>query len=181
VTETVAGQRAPLARVALKPKGGRACIFALALAAASCSSDEVTTSAEPKATTGIEYTAGTSELRFEGNVNLMVTLTIANRSAEPITLTYPAGCPVRIRLYRVADDSLRYDETRLTCTVTNPAQLTLQPQSSRSFGSGFRSMPRMAGDSLQFTLYRVAAVPTTEQESILEIPAGLIDLKPPGS
>lgn len=158
-------------------RGERALAVALAVLVAACSSNEITEGPDEVRTPGIEYTASTSELEFDGTVNLLVTLTIENKTADPVTLTYPAGCPLRIRLYRLQDDALRYDETRVACTVTDPVQLTIQPQTSRSLGSGFRNMTGIAGDSLAFTNYRVVAVPRTEGSSIIEVSAGSITLK----
>lgn len=148
------------------------------VAITGCADDEVVAvdDASPL-TPGISYSAEVSEVQFDGSTKMLVTLSILNNSIAPIALTYPAGCPVRIRLYRPADNVRVYDETRVTCQLTTPATITVSPQASRSLGSGFRSMAAIVGDSLQFAAYRVVAVPRTEGDNIIEVPAGTVVLK----
>ena len=156
----------------------RAWTLVAAAVAVACGSDEIASGdQQPTLTPGLSYSAETSEIRFDGGPSMLVTLSISNASLAPITLTYPAGCPVRIRLYRPSDNVRVYDETRVPCGLTTPASITISPQATRSLGSGFRGMTTIVGDSLQFTVYRVMAVPQTEGANIIEVPAGIIVLK----
>jgi hypothetical protein len=150
------------------------------LAGASCASEESEGDVTgPGSTSGATYTAIVSEVRFSQSLppSMLVTLNVTNPTAAPLTLTYPAGCAVRIRLYRALDDSLAYDETKLPCSLETPASVTLSPHTSLSMGSGFRGMLAIAGDSLALTLYRVTAVPGIEGDRQLEVAAGNITLK----
>jgi hypothetical protein len=149
----------------------------LAALAMACSSVEDVVVTEPTLTPGLVYSASTTELRIDAGYSLLVTLSIENTSTAPITLTYPASCPIRIRLYQPSDNALVYDETRVACASDGEATLTISPQDSRSIGSGFRGMPRIVGDSLPFAIYRVFAVPQMEGAAVFEVPAGSITLR----
>ena len=162
----------------MRNESHRRCVALLTAALiGACSSAEDVGIEEPAVTPGLVYSATTSEARFEGGSNLLVTLSIENTSIAPITVTYPATCPIRIRLYQPSDNALVYDETRVACESGGQATLTISPQATRTIGSGFRGMMAIVGDSLRFATYRVFAVPQTEGARVLEIPAGSITLK----
>lgn len=155
----------------------RVALLAAALAIGACSSTEEAAITAPTSTDGVVYSASASETRFEAGYNLLVTLSIANTTAAPVALTYPASCPIRIRLYQPSDNALVYDETRVPCPSDTQATLTIPAFSERTIGSGFRGMVRIVGDSLRFATYLVFAVPQTEGAFVFEIPAGSITLK----
>jgi hypothetical protein len=153
-------------------------LLGCALALGACSSEEDAALTEPAATPGIVYSASASETLIDGGYRLLVTLSIENTTVAPVTLTYPATCPIRIRLYRPSDNALVYDETRVPCASDESATLTLSPQTTRSLGSGFRRMGAIMGDSIVVASYRVVAVPRTEGARVLEISAGSVVLRP---
>jgi hypothetical protein len=156
----------------------RNALLVAALVMNACSSaEEVGDIVAPTITPGIAYSASATETRFDAGNNLLVTLSIENTSIVPVTLTYPASCPLRIRLYQPADNALVYDETRLACSTTEPATLTISPGTIRTIGSGFRGMVWIVGDSLRFATYRVVAVPQMEGAHVFEIAAGNITLR----
>ena len=151
-------------------------LLAAAMTIGACSSADEDGFVEPTITPGIVYAAAASETRFDAWYNLLVTVSIENTSAVPITLTYPASCPIRIRLYQPADDALVYDETKVVCPFDDQATITISPGATRSIGSGFRGMVGIVGDSLRFATYRVFAVPQMEGH-VFEVPAGSITLR----
>jgi hypothetical protein len=159
--------RSTLARIAL---------LSTALAISACSSDE-DDPMEPETTPAVVYSASVSETRFSAGYSLLVTLSIENISLFPVTLTYPASCPIRIRLYEPADNAPVYDETRVICPFDGQATLTISPGATRTIGSGFRAMVGIVGDSLRFATYRVFAVPQMEGSGVVEVPAGSVTLK----
>jgi hypothetical protein len=104
--------------------------------------------------------------------NLLLIMTVQNGATVPIERTYPAGCPVRLRIYRQLDSALLYDETKVACTVDTPVTFLVQPGESRAIGSGFRQMTQIMGDSIPCGHYRLVGVPQTERTTVIEIEAG---------
>jgi hypothetical protein len=108
----------------------------MAALAGACASEDDAALVEPTAIPGVAYSASASETRFEAGYNLLVTLSIENTSTVPVTLTYRASCPIRIRLYQPSDNALVYDETRVPCTSDSPATMTISPQATRTIARG---------------------------------------------
>jgi hypothetical protein len=103
-------------------------------------------------------------------VTIQVTLT--NTTASAVERSYPAGCPVLIRLYREPDQVLVYDEGRRPCAVTTPIAFRLDAQESFVLTSGARYNPSVAGDSLPAGRYRAAALLRITGLNPIEIDAG---------
>ncbi len=137
-----------------------------ALAAASCSSD---VAAPQNEYNGIRYTAAVAP----NGIGFTVIVTLENTSGVQQLRTYPAACPVRIRLYRTADNFRLYDETTWPCDATNTATITIDAFSSKTLQSGARSATTVTGDSLPHTAYTVYAVVRTEGATLVEVRAGL--------
>jgi hypothetical protein len=140
---------------------------------------------EPKEQTtwgGVKYTAETRILTQSNSpqVQFTVVLTLQNTNRTSVTRTYLAACPVRIRLYRQANNQLVYDETRRACGSTTQVEITLNADERRDLSSGVRLPASVAGDSLAFATYIVKAVPTTEGDNVFEVNAGTVFLSPTG-
>jgi hypothetical protein len=133
---------------------------------------------------GVKYTA--QVVQFDvGSQNppspvivFNVTVTLTNTGTAQQTRTYPAACPVRVRLYRQADGALMYDETRRNCDPQPTATINLGGQESKTVQSGIRYPSTIAGDSLPFTTYIVRAVVPTEGAKLVLLTAGTYELKP---
>jgi hypothetical protein len=108
-----------------------------------------------------------------------VNVTAENRTGVAKTRTYPAICPVRVRLYRASDDALLYDETRKDCAPAPEGTLTIEPFGTKPLTSGIRFPATIAGDSLATasTIYNVHAVVMTEGSKFVEINAGTTHLR----
>jgi len=118
---------------------------------------------------GVAYTASVEIL--DKLVVLRVTLT--NTTTGAITRSYPAGCPVRIRLYRLTDNALVYDESQAPCGSTTPVSVTIAPQQSASLTSGPRYRCTIAGDSLPTpATYFAAALVRIVGMNPIELDAG---------
>ena len=154
------------------------CAIVGALVVVSCGGSDSTTEPPGETTNGVVYSARAFAMTASTYTpGFNVVLTLENPTANSVTLTYPAGCPVRVRLYRLLDDRLMYDETRLTCQITSPADLILQAGATRTIGSGSRENCAVAGDSLLMnTSYRFVAVPQMAGATSLEVPAGELNL-----
>jgi hypothetical protein len=113
-----------------------------------------------------------------GRPVFLVVLHARNRGESAITLTYPATCPVRVRLYRLADTTLAYDETRRQCDQATIATVRIDPGKQWDIGSGFRDHGAVAGDSLPGATYIVRAVVSLDQVQSREISAGTVLLVP---
>jgi hypothetical protein len=122
---------------------------------------------------GVAYTAEIREIVSTTTRRFMVVVTLSNTRGIAATRTYPAGCPVRIRLYRVSDGVLVYDESKTPCAVTDPVTVTLFAGESMTLQSGVRWPPNVLGDSLAAVRYYVGAVVQTEGTQFVEIAAGV--------
>jgi hypothetical protein len=105
-----------------------------------------------------------------------VIVTLQNNTGAVQTRTYPAACPVRIQLFRLSDNALLYDETRLPCDKTVTATLTLIGLGSTTLNSGVRFPGTIAGDSLPLVTYTVRVVVLTEGTSSVVLNAGSFNL-----
>jgi len=122
----------------------------------------------------VEYSMQSSETNLDVDLppNLLLAMTIGNTSSAAVDRVYPAGCPIRFRIYRTLDDSLVYDETKVACSLTTPATIRIQPGEQRTIGSGFRQMTGIMGDSIPCGTYRLVGVPGTEGTQVIEVEAG---------
>jgi hypothetical protein len=130
---------------------------------------------------GVKYTARVVEYDVgiaAPSLVFSVVVTLTNTGTAQQTRTYPASCPVRVRLYRETDGALMYDETRRDCDPQPTATINLGGQESKELQSGIRYPSVMAGDSLPFTTYTVRAVVTTEGSKLVLVTAGTYQLKP---
>jgi hypothetical protein len=153
----------------------RALPLGMAFAALSCGSLGGSTGVEPtEEEPAVSYEMAGSEFLPSSNLppNILVVMSVQNDGAVPVDKQYPAGCPVRLRVYRNLDDQLLYDETRLPCTVEGSATFRILPGETRSIGSGFRSMTQIMGDSIPCGRYRLVGIPQMEGGTIIEIDAG---------
>jgi hypothetical protein len=146
-----------------------------ATAATGCSTD---VAAPQNEFSGIKYTAEVADVPgpISGTHQFSVIVTLQNNGGDAKTRTYPASCPVRIRLYRVSDGRLLYDETKWTCAADPLVTLTIDGFSSKTLQSGTRFPTNVMGDSLPHTTYTVYAVVLTEGSTLVEIRAGTISL-----
>ena len=160
----------------------------------SCSSGEGDVS-EPTAPGGqvfgdLAYSARVLEVEHTQTTVKQLTLRVelTNQSDEMLSRAYPAGCPVRIRLYRVLDNALVYDESRFPCGAESPIGFSLGPQQSIAISSGTRNPWEVAGDSLPVPAsYYAAALVRVVGQNPIEIDAGVYRLPfcrdsfPPGA
>ena len=122
---------------------------------------------------GVKYTATVSLIQSgQSLTQFAVLVTLENMTTATVTRTYPAGCPVRVRLYRQVDGRRVYDETLRTCDFTTSATITLTSRATQTLTSGPRLPGTVLGDSLPVATYIVHAVATTEGISLVELPAG---------
>ncbi|HYV99094.1 MAG TPA: hypothetical protein VE967_16680 [Gemmatimonadaceae bacterium] len=140
-------------------------------AAAACGSDSGT---GPRTTVGgIKYTARVELVEAGGTAPLLsVVATLTNTTGAPQMRTYPAGCPVRILLYRQSDNTLVYDERTRDCAPEPTATVTIDPLATADLQSGIRFPATVAGDSLPFATYKVRAAVMTEGAKQVLIDAG---------
>jgi hypothetical protein len=103
---------------------------------------------------------------------LSARVTLTNTTAAAIDRTYPAGCPVLLRLYRESDQALVYDEGQRPCVVTTPIGFRVEGQASTVLASGTRFNPTVAGDSIPAGTYRAAVLLRITGMNPIEIEAG---------
>lgn len=122
---------------------------------------------------GVRYSATVSTIQSgQSLTQFTVLVTLENLTTATVTRTYPAGCPVRVRLYRQADGARVYDEVLLTCSVTTPATITLTSRESKTLTSGPRTPASVLGDSLTAGTYIVHGVAQTEGATFVELNGG---------
>lgn len=157
--------------------GARRALIAVGVTAAAvaCGSVGESTGVDPEVSApALTYQMEGSEFQPSGALppNLLVIMSAQNGASVPIETSYPAGCPIRLRIYRQLDSALLYDETQLACAVPSPVSFRVQPGETRSIGSGFRQMTQIMGDSIPCGRYRLVGVPQTEGTKVIEIEAG---------
>ena len=122
---------------------------------------------------GVKYSATVNLIQSGGSLtNFAVLVTLENLTTAVVTRTYPAACPVRVRLYSSGDGRLVYDETLRTCDFATTTTLQLQSRETRTLTSGTRLPGTVLGDSLPVATYIVHAVVTTEGARMVELAAG---------
>jgi len=99
-------------------------------------------------------------------------VTLTNTTDLKLERSYPAGCPVLLRLYREPDQTLVYDEGRRPCNVTTPIAFEIDAQATAVLSSGTRFNPTVAGDSIPAGTYRAAALLRITGFNPIEIDAG---------
>jgi hypothetical protein len=140
------------------------------VAAAGCASDGTGPVTEYD---GVKYTATVATIQSGGSLTqFAVLVTLENMTTATVTRTYPAGCPVLVRLYRVGDGRRMYDETLRTCTFTDPTTIQLTSRATATLTSGPRLPGTVLGDSLPVATYIVHAVVQTEGATFVELAAG---------
>lgn len=128
---------------------------------------------------GIKYTAATNTITSaNGATQFTVLVTLENTTGGTLTRTYPATCPVRIKLYRASDQALLYDESRRDCDMSITATLTIGGRETAQVSSGVRFAQNVLGDSLPSTTYNVKALVLTECTKTVLIDAGQYTLNP---
>ncbi len=103
---------------------------------------------------------------------LTLRVTLRNTTTNAITISYPAGCPVRIRLYRLLDGARVYDEARLACGAPELVPFRIDARASRALHSGWRTVCFVRGDSLPVGEYRAAAIVQLVGDAPVEVEAG---------
>jgi len=121
---------------------------------------------------GVRYDAEVREIVSTTTRQFIVVATLTNIRGLAVSRSYPPSCAVRVRLYRMPDHVLVYDETTVPCTFGEPTELTLYPGESKTLQSGVRWPPNVLGDSLAATRYYVGAVVQTGGDQFIEIAAG---------
>ena len=145
-----------------------------AMVAAGCGTD---VAAPQNEYGGIRYTAEVAESSSQsGAKQFIVIVTLKNTGGGAQTRTYPASCPVRIRLYQVSDGRLVYDETTRPCAANPLVTLTIDGFASKTLQSGVRFATTVLGDSLPRTTYTAYAVVLTEGSTLVEVRAGTMTL-----
>jgi hypothetical protein len=140
----------------------------------ACGGSSDSTAPSDEVQSEVQYSMQSSETNLDVDLppNLLLVMRMENPSAAAIERVYPAGCPIRFRIYRSLDNTLLYDETKLACTLTTPVTMRIQPGEARTIGSGFRQMPGIMGDSIPCGTYRLVGVPGTEGTKVVEVEAG---------
>ena len=106
-----------------------------------------------------------------------IRVVITNTSDQVTTRHYPAGCPVRLRLYELGGaGSLVYDESQEPCNVNATVSFTLQPGASVVLSSTPHFPWEVGGDSLRVGPYEAAGMVRITGENPFELPAGRYDL-----
>jgi hypothetical protein len=158
----------------------RSLTLILALGAASlsaCSDDLGPGTPNSVVIDGIRYTASVNEIiANNGSRQFTIIVTLSNQTSEVKTRTYPAACPVRVLLYRAADDFLVYDEEQRPCSATPTATVTISGSSTATLQSGIRFTGTVAGDSLPLTTYTARALVKTEGSREVIVNAGTVNL-----
>lgn len=146
---------------------------ALSLVAAACGSEgeivDPTNGGNASVLGGIALAASMVDVT-PWYVSAQVTLT--NTTDAPMQRTYPAGCPVLLRLYREPDQALVYDEGRRPCGVTTPIPFGIDALGTATLSSGTRYNPSVRGDSIPAGTYRAAVLLRITGYNPIEIDAG---------
>jgi hypothetical protein len=103
-----------------------------------------------------------------------ITATLTNRRAVMLTRTFPAGCPVRIRLERDADNAVVYDETRRPCADAPSTVVNVEPNLQRTISSGMKVFDSFRGDSIPEGTYTVFATLQPAGASPIVLRAGTV-------
>lgn len=124
----------------------------------------------------LRYTARVERVQT-GTINFVtVIVSVRNTTSAVETRTYPSACPVQIRLYRLGDDALVYDETRRDCPATPTSTLEVGGLQTKELQSGLRNPTTILGDSIAAASYGVRAVVNTEGNKLIIVNAGTVNL-----
>ncbi|MGQ0560780.1 MAG: BsuPI-related putative proteinase inhibitor [Gemmatimonadota bacterium] len=153
--------------------------FALLLALAACGRPEPAGPARDASQIvvqdNVSYHAETLLLE-SFPVQVATNVSIRNRADSPVTITFPDGCVVQLRVYRdAARTALAYDMARqFGCTMAL-VPVTLAANGTKEFSAPTISASKILGDSLPNGRYYFSAVirPNGRQ---LVIPAGSAEL-----
>ncbi len=123
---------------------------------------------------GLSLTAAVHLITHEvtSAVQMTVRTAIRNTTGASITVSYPLGCPVRIRLYKPPATTPAYDESRLACPFDQLGTMTIPANSTAELTSGVRFPETIRGDSLAPGPYRAAAVVQFVGDAPVEVDAG---------
>jgi hypothetical protein len=123
----------------------------------------------------IAYVASVAEIEHTLTEvkQLSVQVDLTNQTGEQLARAYPAGCPVRVRLYRPLDGALVYDESRTPCTAENPVDFTIGPHGTVQPASGPRNPWFVHGDTIAApATYNAAALVRIVGQNPIEIDSG---------
>jgi len=155
---------------------GSAVLIALLGSALACGGGDAAGPSQPgNVIDGVAYTATVEEVVHFATTVKQVTIrvTLTNTTAATVTRSYPAGCPVRMRFYRMTDDKLVYDESQFPCGTTNTVSVTIGPKQSATVASGTRNPWEIAGDSLPVpATYYAGAIVRIVGMNPIELDAG---------
>lgn len=130
---------------------------------------------EPPETFGnIKYSAEIKVIHNGAVTFYNAFVTLHNQTGGAQTRTYPVSCPVQIRLYRLGDNVVVYDETRRVCDKSHTAELTINGTSDAMLYSGNRTAGSILGDSLPAATYGARVVVNTEGNKEALIYAGTV-------
>jgi hypothetical protein len=148
----------------------------LAAAGLACSDDDATGPTENTTITGLALTASVVEVTAGGGSGsaklLSVQVSIRNTTDTTIARGFPAGCAVRIRLYRAGTDELVYDQTQWACEADTSVPFQLPGGQTKTLASPTFFPWNVSGDSLAAGSYRATGVLRLTGESPIELPAG---------
>jgi hypothetical protein len=151
------------------------------LFAVACGDDDDATGPTPtqELVDGVLYTARVDLIQNVLYPNkapafFQIVATLQNQRGVALDRTFPAACPVRIRLERDYDDVVVYDETRRPCDAEPLALLSLPPRGTQSIASGMKVMESFRGDSIPVGTYNVFATLSTEGDKPVVVRAGTI-------
>jgi hypothetical protein len=148
---------------------------ATAITIAACGDDAATNPLNGGIVPGVTISATASG--GDGEL-LIATVSFHNRTPAAVDVEYPAGCAVRLRLFRSGRRDSAFDERSLACDASVTLPLAIPAQETRTLVSGFRSPDAILGDSLPSGRYDVVAVLRLAGHEPVEISAGSLTLKP---
>jgi hypothetical protein len=147
----------------------------LAAAGLSCSSDE-TTAPDEQPIPGINISAAVMTIAGGGayapGMLLSLGATITNTTNAAVTLSTPAGCAVRVRLYQLSGAKRVYDQTTFPCDAAVTVPLNLAAGESKTIPSQTTFPHNLESDSIPPATYRATAVVRITGQAPIELEAG---------
>lgn len=149
----------------------------LATLALGCSDSEPTDPNDTQAINGVELTGEIVVIpggisAFASGMVLSAKVEARNVTSQNVDITYPVSCPVRIRLYRPADDRLIYDQTQFDCDASLVTTLHLGAGQTHSFTTGNTTPTAIEADSVAAGYYRAVGVFRTTGNNPIEVELG---------
>jgi hypothetical protein len=148
----------------------------LAATGGACDNDDPVDPGAQTSINGIELGASVTNIAGGGELDpgmiLALSVTLRNTTSAPIVVNYPAGCPVRVRLYLPGNDDLLYDQTVFPCDVTTTIPLTVGAGQTRTLSSGTAFPWAVQADSVPAGFYRATAVLRIAGQNPIELEAG---------